>query len=141
MKTRMPRDPGFHTWMLMHAIIIHDQMEIEFGRSFAVYFLKESQELLMPMAGHAVSDHLAVEHAQGSEQGGRPMTDVIMRHCSTAAFLQGKTGLRSVKSLDLAFLIQAENQRLIWRIEIKPDDIAQLLYEPLVTAELCNFPQ
>jgi len=60
MKTRMPLDPGFHAWMFMRAIIIHDQMEVEFGRSFVIYSLKESQELLMPMAGHAVSDHLAV---------------------------------------------------------------------------------
>ena len=135
MKTRMPLDPGFHAWMFMRAVIIHDQMEIEFGRSFVVYFLKESQELLMPMAGHAVSDHLAVEHAQGSKQGGRSMADVIMRHCSTAAFLQGQTGLGSVKGLDLAFLIHTQNQRLVRRIQIQPHDIAQLLDEAFVTAE------
>jgi hypothetical protein len=135
MKTRMPLDPGFHAGMFMRAIIIHDQMEIEFGRSFAVDFLKESDELLMPMTGHAVSDHLAVEHAQGGKQGGRSMADVIMRHCSTAAFLQGQTGLGSVKGLDLAFLIQAQNQGLVRRIQIQPDDIAQLLYEAFVPAE------
>jgi len=134
-KTRMPLEPGFHARMFMRAIIIHDQMEIELGRSYAVDFLKESDELLMPMARHAVSDHPAVEHAQGGKQGRCAMADVIMSHCSGTTFLQGKTGLRSVKSLDLAFLVQAENQRLVWRIEIKADDIAQLLHEPLVTAQ------
>lgn len=141
MKTRMPLEPGFHAGMLMGAIIIHDQMEIEFGRGFAVDFLKESEELLMPMAWHAASDHLAVEHAQGGKQGGRSMADVVMRHCPTAALLKGQTGLGSVKSLDLAFLIQAQNQRLVRRIQIQPHDIAQLLYEAFITAEFESADQ
>lgn len=135
MKTRMSLDPGFYAGMFMRAIIIHNQMEIEFGESFVIDYLKESDELLMPMAGHAVSDHLAVEHAQGGKQGGRSMADVIMRHCSTAAFLQGQTGLGSVKGLDLAFLVHAQNQGLVRRIQIQPDDIAQLLHEAFVPAE------
>jgi len=136
MKTRMPIQPGFHAGMFVRAIIIHDQMEIEFGRSFIVDFLQESQELLVPMAGHAVPDHLAVEHAQGGKQSGRPMAGVIMRHCSTAAFLQGQTGLGSVKGLDLAFLVHTQNQGLVRRIQIQSHDIAQLFYEALVPAEL-----
>jgi len=135
MKTRMPLDPGFHAGMFMGAIIIHDQMEIELGGSFGVDFLKESDELLMPMARQAVSNHLAVEHTEGGKQGGRPMADIIMRHGSTAALLQGQTGLGSVQGLDLAFLIQAQNQRLVRRIQIQPHDIAQLLHKPFVTAE------
>lgn len=135
MKTRLPLKPGFHAGMFMRPVIIHDQMEIEFGRGLGVDFLKEPDELLMPMTGHAISDHLAIKHAQGRKQSRRSMTDVIMRHCSTATFLQGQTGLGSVQSLDLAFLIHAQNQRLVWRIQIKPHDVAQLLHEPLVTAE------
>lgn len=134
-KTRMPFEPEFHARMFMRAIFVHNQMEIELRGSFAIDFFKESDELLMPMARHAVSDHPAVENAQSGKQGGCAMADVIMSHCSGTTFLQGKTELRSVKSLDLAFLVQAENQRHVWGIEIKPDDIAQLLHEPLATAK------
>ena len=95
----------------------------------------------MPMAGHAVPDHLAVEHAQGSKQGSRSMADIIMGHCSTAAFLQGQTGLGSVKGLNLAFLIHAQNQGLVRRIQIQPHDIAQPLYEALVPAEFKGADQ
>ena len=119
----------------MRAIIIHDQMEIEFRRGFAVDFLKESDELLVSMARHAVPDHLAVEHTEGGKQSGRSMADVIMRHRSTAAFLQRETGLGSVEGLDLAFFVQTQNQRLVWRIQIQPYDIAQLLNELFVAAE------
>lgn len=141
MKTRMPLEPGFHAGMFMRAIIIHDQMEVEFGRSFAIDFLKESDEFLVPMAGHAVTDHLAVKHAQGGKQGGRSMADIIMGHCSTAASLQGQTGLGSVKGLDLAFLVHAQNQGLVRRIEVEPDDIAQLLHKAFVPAEFKGSDQ
>lgn len=135
MKARMSLDPGFHAGMFMRAIIIHDQMEIEFGGSCGVDFLQESDELLMPMARHAVSDHFAVEHAEGGKQRGRPMTDVVMGHGSGAAFLQGQTGLGSIECLDLAFFIHAQNQRLVRRIQIKSHDIVQFLDEAFVPAE------
>jgi len=141
LKTRMPIKPGFYVGMFVRAIIIHDQMEIEFGRSFAVDSLKESQELLVPMAGHAVADHLAVEHAQSGKQGGRSMAGVIMSHRSAAAFLQGQTGLGSVKGLNLAFLVQAQNQGLVRRIQIQPHDIAQLLHKTFVPAEFKGADQ
>ncbi len=124
MKSRMPLEPGYHPGMFMRPIIIHDQVEIEFERGLGVDFLKEADELLMPMARHAISDHPAVEHAQGGKQSRRSMTHIIMRHCSTATFLQGQTGLASVQSLDLAFLIHAQNQRLVRRIQIKPETLS-----------------
>ncbi len=141
MKTGMPLEPGFHARMFMRSIIIHDQMEVEFGRGFVVDFLKESDELLMPMAWHAISDHLAVEHAEGGKEGGRSMAAVIMCHCSTAAFLQRQPGLGSVKSLDLAFLVHAQNQGLVRRIQIQPHDIAQLFHKAFVPAEFKGTDQ
>ena len=102
-KARMSLDPGFHAGMFRRAIIIHDQMEVEFGRSFSVDFLQESNELLMSMAQYAVSNHFAVEHGEGGKHRGRPMTDVVMGYGCGAAILQGQTGLGSIECLDLGF--------------------------------------
>ena len=135
MITRVSLDPGFHAGMFVRAIIIDDQMEIEFGGSFGVDFLQETEKLLMPMARHAVSDHFAVEHAEGGKQRGRPMADVIMGHGSTATLLQGQTGLGSVERLDLAFFVHAQYQRLVRRIQIKSHDIVQFLDKAFVPAE------
>ena len=135
MTTGVSLDPGFHPGMFMRAIIIHDQMEIEFGGSFGIDFLQETEKLLMPMARHAISDHFAVEHAESGKQSGRPVTDVIMGQGSAAAFLQGQAGLGSVQGLDLAFFVHAQNQRLVRRIQIKSHDIVQLLNKTFVPAE------
>ena len=61
----MPFEPGLHPWVFVSTIIVHDQMKFEPGRSFPVYSLEETDKLLMPMAWHAVADHLAIKRAEG----------------------------------------------------------------------------
>src|SRR3972149_348822 len=91
MESRVPLKPGFDTGMFMCAIIIHDQMQVESGWRFAVYFLEETDKFLMPMAWHTIANHLTVEHAEGRKQGGCAVAFVIVRHCPAAALLDGAT--------------------------------------------------
>ena len=48
--------------MLVSTIIIYDEMQIEMGRGLGINLLKEPDELLMPMPGHAVTDNFPVNH-------------------------------------------------------------------------------
>jgi hypothetical protein len=50
--------------------------------------VQEAGKLLMPMALHAASDHLAVEHIEGGEQGGGAVPLVVVGHRSAAASFQ-----------------------------------------------------
>jgi len=59
-----------------------------------------------------------------------------MCHYPTAAFLQRETRLGSVEGLDFAFFVQTQNQRLVWRIQAKPNYIAELLHKTLVLRHL-----
>jgi hypothetical protein len=45
-------------------------------------------------------------------------------------------GLFAVERLDLALLVDAENQRPSWRGQIKPDDIAHLIDEQRIGGQL-----
>ena len=42
--------------------------------------IEEADELLVPVALHALADHGAVEHVEGREQGGRAVALVVMGH-------------------------------------------------------------
>jgi len=57
------------------------------------------------------------------------MALVIMRHGSRTALLHRQTGLGAIKSLDLAFLVNTKHQGVFRRVEVKTDDILQLLNE------------
>ena len=87
LETRMTPNPGFHARMFVGPVIVHDQMQSELGWRFAVNFLEETDELLMPMTWHAIADDFAIEHVQGGEQCGRPVARVIVRPCSAASLL------------------------------------------------------
>lgn len=123
----------------MGRVIVSDQMEGEVGRRLAVDLIKKTDKLLMPVARHAVADHLAVKHAQCRKQGGRAMAFVVMRHGSASAALEGSPGLGPVECLDLTFLVDAQHQGFVWRIQIESHDIGHRFQEVLVAAELERF--
>ena len=71
--------------MIVRSIVVHDKMQIEFGRGFRVDLFEEADEFLMPMPRHAITDHSAIKHTQSRKQGGRAVAFVVMRHRATAA--------------------------------------------------------
>ncbi len=87
MDTRMTPNPGLHSRMVVGPVIIHDQMQIEPGRRFAVNLLEETDELLMPVTRHTVADDCAIKHAERGEQRGRTVALVIVRQRSAASLL------------------------------------------------------
>ena len=133
---RMPAEPGFHPRVRVGPVIVHDQMQIELGRRLGVDCLEEPDEFLVPMPRHAVADDFPIEHAQGRKQGGRAVAFVVVRHRSTAAFLQRKARLGAIEGLDLALLVDAQDQGLVRWIEVEPDDIVELLDKVRVPADL-----
>ena len=59
----------------------------------------------------------------------------------TAAAASAADRLRAVQRLDLALLVHAQHQRLVRRVQVQADHVAQLLDELLVAAELEGLGQ
>lgn len=109
LEPRMSSQPTCDTGLLVRAIVVHDQMPSKPGQRVGIDLFEEPNELLVPMTRHAVTDDRAIEHAQGREQRGGAVALVVVRHGSTAAFLQGEAWLGAVEGLDLAFLVDAQD--------------------------------
>src|SRR5258708_16219487 len=88
MERRMPFEPGADLGMLMRRVVVDDQVQLPLGRSLPVDLVEEADELLMPMAAHALADDLALEHVECREQRRGAMALVIMRHRPASAALQ-----------------------------------------------------
>ena len=54
--------------MLVCGVIVDDQMHCALGRGLAIDLVEEADELLMPVATHALADDLAVEHVERGER-------------------------------------------------------------------------
>ncbi len=127
--------------MLVGRIIIHNQMQVQLGRGLSVDLLEETNKLLMPVAGHAVANHLAIQHAERGEQGRGPVALVVVGHRPATPLLHRQTGLGPVQSLDLALLVDAQHQGPVGRVEIETDHIPELLQKVLVSAQLEGLDQ
>ena len=101
--------------------------------------IEEADELLVPVALHVTADDGAVEDVESSEQRGGAVTFVVVGHGSGAARLHRQTGLGAVERLDLALLIDREDDGMGGRIDIEADDIAQLVDKLRVGGELELF--
>jgi hypothetical protein len=123
------RQPGTDFGVLLGAIVVHDQVHVQILGNGFLDLAQEAQEFLVPMPGLALGDHLAGGHIQGREQGGGAVAVVVVGHALHRAQSHGQQRLGAVQGLDLCLLVDAEHHRLIGRIQVQPDDGADLLDE------------
>ena len=109
-------------------------------RHLALDLVQEADKFLMTMTLHVAADDGPIENVEGSEERGRSMPLVIVGHRRAAAGLHGQASLRAVERLDLALLLDAEDDGVRRRVDIEPDDVAQLLDEGRIVGELEGPP-
>ena len=140
------RQPGAHLSLrgraalygvLVGAVVAHDQVHVQPIRNRVLNLAREDPELLMPLHGLALGDYLASGHVQGREQGGGAVAYVVIHQTldvGQAQPLRGsrwlrQKGLGPIQGLDLHLLVDAKHHRLVRRIQVQPNDVADLLHE------------
>jgi len=109
--------------MLVGGIVVNHQMNVEIRRNFRLDVLEKPKEFLVPVTRTALGENLAIRDIEGSKQGRSAMPDIIVRDAFEIAKAKRQHRLRTLQCLDLRFLIDTQNNYVIWRIEIKADDI------------------
>src|SRR3977135_2273653 len=135
----MAFQPLAHLRMLVGCVVVDDGVDRFLDRHLRLDGIEEADELLVPVALHVSADDGAVEDVESSEQRGRTVTFVVMGHRSSTARLHWQTRLGAVERLDWALLIDREDDCMGWRIDIKADDVAQLVDKLRVGGELELF--
>jgi len=90
----------------------------------------------MPMSRLASSDHRPLQNVERGEQRGRSVPFVIVRLSCWQTGPQRKNRLRAVQRLNLAFLIHAEDDRLIRWVHIEPHNVAHFPSKFRIVTEL-----
>src|SRR5882757_8539569 len=132
----MPVQPLTHLWMLVGGVVVEDHVHDFFYRHLRLNGVQEADELLETMALHTLANDLAFEDIESSEQRRGAMALVVVGHRAGSAFLHRQAGLGAVQRLDLRFFIDREDDGMGGRIDIKPDNVAQLVDEPRVVGKL-----
>jgi hypothetical protein len=90
----------------------------------------------MTVAGQTLADDLSVEGVQGCKESRGPVPFVVMGNSFCAATFQRKPRLGTVKSLNLAFLVYAQDKGMFGRAKIETYDILEFVNEMGITAKL-----
>jgi hypothetical protein len=104
----------------MGGIVVNDRMEIEAGRVLMIDQLQKVRGSAVPMARHASADDTAARHVKRRKQDLGAVA-VVVDHGAGAGLLHRQAALGAVEDPDLALFVDAEDQRLVWRIVLAPD--------------------
>ena len=85
---------------------------------------------------HTLTDDLAFEHVKGGEQSRDAMAFVIVGHGAGLPLLHRQHRLGAIERLNLALLINRQNDGVVRRIDIEADDVTQLGDELRVIGQL-----
>jgi hypothetical protein len=97
--------------------------------------VEKADKLLITVVRLALGDNRAIEQIEGSEQRGGVMTIIIVSHPLQVAQPHRQHWLGALRRLNLAFLIDVHHQCLVWRIEVKPRQVANFFNEERVGGE------
>ena len=122
--------------MLVGCVVVDDGVDRLSRRYLRLDGVEEADELLVAVALHVAADDGAVEDVEGGEQRGRAVAFVVVGHRSSTARLHRQAGLGAIKGLDLALLIDREDDGMGGRVDIEADDVAQLVDKLRVGGEL-----
>ena len=101
----MPGQPGADFFMLVGRIIVDNGVDGLVCRNIALDAVEKSDELLVAMALHILSDDSSIQNVQRRKQGGCAVALVIMGHGCPASLLHWQAGLRAIKRLNLGLFI------------------------------------
>ena len=135
-ESRVLLQPTHHLLVLVRAIVVGNQVEVDIFGSLAVDLLEETQPLHVRVLLFGAVDQLALQVAQSCEQRDGAMPDVVVCPRPDMAVAQRQARLRALQGLALRLLVAAQHQRPRGWIQIETHHIPELLFELLVPGDL-----
>jgi hypothetical protein len=127
--TRMIGQPRHNVGMFVRGVIVGNGMDDFAGGDGAFHGVEELDEFLVSMLWHAASDHGPVENIEGGKQCRRAVTLVIMGHGPTLAGFERQARLGAIESLDLALLVDRQDDGMSGRVHVETDHVFDLFGE------------
>ena len=127
--SRVVRKPFEDLGMFVGSVIVDDGVDDFAGRHVPFDGVEKANEFLMPMLLHAASDDRPIKNIQRGKERRRAITLVVMGHRSAFSRLERQARLSAVERLDLAFLVDGDDDGVSRRIHVKANDVLDLLGE------------
>ena len=110
----------------MSGVIVDDRVDRLSLRHLGLDGIEEADELLMPMVRHTAAGDFTFQDVEGGEQRSGAVALIVVGHGTGASLLHRQAGLGAIESLNLTLLVNRENNSVIGRIDVEPDDVLEL---------------
>ena len=121
---------------LVGGAVVEDQVHVEVVGDLAVDGLQELLELDRAVAAVQRADHLAGRDVQRGVEAGGARALVVVGGALRGAGQHRQDRRGAIQGLDLGLLVDAEHDGALGRVEVEPDDVADLGDELRVLGEL-----
>jgi hypothetical protein len=115
-EARMPPQPFDDFGMFMGGVVIQDHMDQSADRNLGLDLVEEANELLVPVALHALPDDRAIEHVERRKKRGRSVALIVMCHGPGASLIDRQARLGAIQGLNLGFLVERKHHGMGGRI-------------------------
>jgi len=116
-------------------VVIDDEVNVEIWRHAGVQIAQKSKELLVAVTRLALGEHGAGGNVESRKQRGGAMANVVVGHTFHISQAHRQHRLGAVQGLNLALLIDTEDQSMVGRVEIQANNIADLFDEERIGRE------
>src|SRR4051794_26915569 len=101
----VPGQPRQDLGVLVAGVVVEHDVDDLTSRDVAFEAVEEPQELLVPVALHALAGHRAVQDIERGEQGGGAVADVVVGERAGPTPLHRQSRLGAIQRLNLALLV------------------------------------
>ena len=129
-------EPSLYLLGLVGLVVVADRVDVEVLCDGPIDLFQEADELLGAVTRQALADDLASLDIECRKQRRRAIAFVVVRHRLSTALLHRQAWLCAIERLNLAFLVDAEHNRLVGRVEVEPDDVDHFFSEFWIVGEL-----
>jgi hypothetical protein len=133
---RRLRQPAVNERRLVRGVVVEDQVHRQVGRHGSGDGVEEFAKLDRAMVAMTLADHCAGLHVERGKQRRRAVARVVVRAPLDLLGAHRQQGLRAIERLDLRFLVYTEDERVLCRIEVEPDDVPDFVDEEGIPREL-----
>ncbi len=122
--------------VLVGPVVVQHQVDLPALGRAGLNAVQKRDEFAVPVPRLAGTNHFASQNVEGGKQRSRSVPPVVMCLTFGNARPERQNRLRTVQGLDLAFLIHAEYQGFIRRVQVQAHDVPHFGYELRIGAEL-----
>ncbi len=120
---------------LMRAVVVEDEMHVQLCRDCRLNHVEELPKFSGSLPLVQLPNHLARLHVQRRKQRGGAVTPIVMGAPLDLSGTHRQQRPRPIQRLNLRFLVHAQHQGFVRRIQVQPDDIPDLLDEERILGE------